>query len=165
MTNPEKPTRPLEEIFEVGKKLIDDVEQYAPVKPEMSLRECKDEVAKKHGYKNFEAFDDKLTFGQDDEISNALKFMDEVAELYASQKQAGGWISVEDRLPDKSFKNKDGEIYVIGILEGVCDWLYFNEEDKTFWIPFIEQEYPSHWLDFKLPESPPHTTLPTPPKQ
>lgn len=64
----------------------------------MSLQECKDQVAKRHGFDNFlECY----TMGLETSVKELLKYSDEASELYAQQ-----YIDEIDLLRDVDLLNK-----------------------------------------------------------
>lgn len=64
----------------------------------MSLQECKDQIAKRHGFDNFlECY----TMGLETSVKELLKYSDEASELYAQQ-----YIDEIDLLRDVDLLNK-----------------------------------------------------------
>ena len=61
---------------------------------ENKLQQAKDAVAKKYGYKSFEQFDDKSTFGYNHDTP---KIIDEIALEY--HRLMSEWVSVDDETP------------------------------------------------------------------
>jgi hypothetical protein len=129
---------------------------------ELTLQECKDQVAQKHGYESWAAWRRKYDFFPE-------RYHNEAAEMYASQfsqltpssREEEQWISVEKRLPESW--SQHGTIYLSDKVlvydgEGIYTTRYFKEYSRIdnglireSWQEFDDI---THWMP-----------LPSPPKK
>lgn len=93
-----------------------------------TLEACKDEVARKYDFDNFEDYKKFLgIYGWTEKMVN------DIAELYSLSRNKEEWVSCEDRLPDL-IAGKDYSENVFAIERGelrVMALVYINEDDQT----------------------------------
>ena len=114
---------------------------------ENKLQQAKDTIAKKYGYKSFEQFDDKSTFGYNHDTP---KIIDEIALEY--HRLMSEWISVDeiDKLPTDSsswyFVRRNNDIFVTAHFYAFGLWYGYGNgslftENITHFIP-VENTLP-----------------------
>jgi hypothetical protein len=113
-----------------------------PIKPKMSLQECKIYIAQQHDCDTWQDLQKKYY----PHFPN--KLYDDVAELYASQPINSGWVSVEERFPD------NGRTVLVADTEsGIVDTGFNAFDQKNRFVANTVMTV-THWKE-----------LPQPPKQ
>lgn len=117
---------------------------------ESKLQQAKNEIAKEYGYKDFEDFDDKSTFGYNHKTPEIIS---DIAIRY--NELCNEWVSVDERLPEI------GIGIILHLDSGYIGTGYRSKSENNYNIWYLFQED----LNFENDKLTHWMPLPTPPNK